>query len=160
MTELQAFRDDGPLAAWLARRAGHDVPSSSGRLGWLVPPALRVIEYGAIVALTAVADSDAMPACYALLAVLAFHHYDIVYRLRTQGQAPPAWVGMAGGGWDGRLIAVAVVALVAGDALGVLLLVAAVVLGALFAGESIASWRGFAHSERTAEYLDQDLEEA
>ena len=44
-------------------------------------------------------------AAFALLCALAFRHYDLVYRLRHRGVAPPRWLDRAGGGWDGRLLA-------------------------------------------------------
>ena len=65
-----------------------------------------------------------MPLCFALLAVLAFHHYDTVYRLRHQRLAPPAWLRAAGGGWEGRVLVACVLALA--GVLGPGLLVAAV----------------------------------
>jgi hypothetical protein len=152
MSALEAFRDDGPLASGL-----HLAPS--GRLAWLVPPLLRALEYGGLIALTALAAPDAMPICFALLGVLAFHHYDIVYRLRAQGQAPPEWLRTAGGGWEGRLLIAAVLALAGETALRGGLLAGAIILGVLFVGESIASWIRFARTERPALALDQDLED-
>jgi hypothetical protein len=153
MTALDLYRDDGPLVGRLALHPG-------GRLRWLWPPLVRALEYGGLIALTAAAAPGAMPICFALLGVLAFHHYDIVYRLRTQGQAPPAWVGAAGGGWDGRLLVAAVLAIIGGDALRTGLLVAAIALALVFAGESIAGWIRFTRAERDVPYLDQaDLED-
>jgi Family of unknown function (DUF5941) len=148
MTALDAFRDDGPLAERL--------PRATGRLAWLVPPLLRALEYGGLIALTAAVDADAMPICFALLGVLAFHHYDTVYRLRTQGHPPPDWVRLAGGGWDGRLLIAAVLALVGGDALRAGMLAAAIALALLFVGESVAGWIRFAGAERPVASLDQE----
>src|SRR4051812_9167325 len=48
-------------------------------LWWLVPALLRAGEYGMVVAVAALAGhhaSHALPAAYALLAALSFHHYD------------------------------------------------------------------------------------
>jgi hypothetical protein len=116
------------------------------RLAWTVPPLLRGLEYALLIKLTVVADPDALPRCYALLCALAFHHYDIVYRLRQQGIAPPAWVRAAGGGWDGRLLLAAVLTVTGG--LGVALLAAAAALAALYGTESIVSWRAFITAQR------------
>jgi Family of unknown function (DUF5941) len=130
--------------------------SHGGRLAWLVPPLLRVLEYAFLIRLTVVADRDAMPLCFALLAVLAFHHYDTVYRLRHQRLAPPAWLRAAGGGWEGRVLAASVLALA--GVLGPGLLVAAIGLGALFLTETVVSWVRYARAERPAVLDDEDDE--
>jgi hypothetical protein len=130
--------------------------SHGGRLGWLVPPLLRVLEYAFLIRLTVVADRDAMPLCFALLAALAFHHYDTVYRLRHQRLAPPAWLRAAGGGWEGRVLIASVLA-VAG-VLGPGLLVAAVGLGALYLTETVISWVRYARAERPVALDDEDEE--
>ena len=161
MTALAAYRDDGPLAAALARaleRAGTPGAAAArgeGRFAWAVPPVLRLLEYGALIALSALAGGS-LPGCFALLAVLAFHHYDIVYRLRHQRIGPPAWLRAAGGGWEGRLIGAAALA-----ALGLLAegtVVAAVVLGVLYVTESVRSWVSFLGGGPSA-YDDEDAAE-
>ena len=98
MSALQLYRDDGPLAAWIAGRAAAARGPRTGThpLAWLVPPLLRLVEYGSLIALTAAADPDALPVCFALLGVLAFHHYDTVYRLRHQRLAPREQVALEG----------------------------------------------------------------
>ena len=126
----------------------------AGRLAWAVPPLLRLVEYGALIRLTVLAGRSAMPLCYAVLGVLAFHHYDVVYRLRHQRIAPPEWVSAVGGGWDGRLIVAFALAAVGGLEVG--LLVAAIALGAVFVAESALSWLRFASGTRSAAYDDDD----
>jgi hypothetical protein len=54
------------------------------------------------------------------------------------------WLLAAGGGWEGRIAAAAVLAAV--GAIGVGLLVGAVALGLLFACEGAVSWARFARS--------------
>src|SRR4028118_925571 len=81
-----------------------------GRLDWLVPPLLRTLEYCSIAAVTASVAPQAMPLCYALLAALAFPHYDTFYRLRHRRVPPPDWLRLVGGGWEVRLLVVAVLA--------------------------------------------------
>jgi hypothetical protein len=130
--------------------------SHGGPLAWLVPPLLRVLEYAFLIRLTVVADRDAMPLCFALLAALAFHHYDTVYRLRHQRLAPPAWLRAAGGGWEGRVLIASVLALA--GVLGPGLLVAAVGLGALYLTETVISWVRYARAERPAVLDDEDDE--
>jgi hypothetical protein len=146
-------------AGWFVLLAGAGSAAPGGsRFSWTAPPLLRALEYTALVKLTVLDDPGAMPACFALLAVLAFHHYDAVYRLRHQRTAPPAWTNLAGGGWDGRLLVAAVLALagVLGDVLGVV----AVVLGLAFVAESVTSWLRFVGAERPTLYEDEDLEDA
>ncbi|HEX8103026.1 MAG TPA: DUF5941 domain-containing protein [Solirubrobacteraceae bacterium] len=128
-----------------------------GAFSWLVPPVLRALEYAGLIRLTSLADPDAMPICFALLAVLAFHHYDIVYRLRQQGAAPPAWTRTVGGGWEGRLLVAAVLA--AFDVLGTGMLVAAIALTCVWVGESVASWTSYARALRPAVIDDEEAED-
>jgi hypothetical protein len=80
-----------------------------------------------------------------------------VYRLRHQRVAPPAWLDAAGGGWDGRLLAIFVLA--AAGALGIGLTVIAVALAVLFGGESVLSWLRFAQAERPRSYGEDDDDE-
>ena len=108
---------------------------------WAVPPAIRTLEYGLLIW---IADGDA--AAFALLGVLAFHHYDLVYRLAQPGRAPPAWVGAVAGGWDGRLVLACV--LLAAGALPAGLFVARGVLAVLFVGEAHRELGRFERAER------------
>lgn len=184
MTALQAYRDDGPVSALVARTFGRVVPldalaltvlgalvlaavlataeaplageaavaatafvllagarsrdDEAGALAWLVPPLLRGVEYSFLIALTARVHPDAMPLCFAFVTVVALHHYDTVYRLRHQHVAPPAWIVLVGGGWEGRLLLASFFALA-----GILdwaLLVASVALALVYTVESAASW--------------------
>lgn len=128
---------------------------SAGALAWAVPPLLRTFEYGFLIALTRLADPDAMPLCFAFLVVLAFHHYDTIYRLRHQRVSPAAWVRAAGGGWDGRLLVAAV--LVPLDVLGVGLAVGTAALAVTYVGECVSSWVRFSRGERPAPYEDDEV---
>jgi hypothetical protein len=109
------------------------------RLRWMVPPALRAIEYATLLWIGAVADAE--PAAFALLCAITYHHYENVYGFRHRGVRPPAWVTATGLGWDGRLV-LGVVLLVAG-ALPAAFYVLAVLLAALFVTETVAEWRRF-----------------
>lgn len=133
------------------------------RLQWLVPPGLRIGEYAAIGYLAWWGDPATFGPVYALLSVLAFHHYDIVYRLRHQQVAPPRRVRLLGGGWDGRLIVVLVCALA--GALGPAVFVLLGWCGLLYVTDSVASWirvgrderREFSHALQLEEELDEDV---
>jgi hypothetical protein len=158
------FADDVPASglvavAFLVVVAGAARTSADrGRLAWLVPPLLRALEYGILLWVTDLADADALPAGFALLGVLAFHHYDTVYRLKHQGVPPPTWLRIVSGGWDGRLLVV--YALAAADALEPVLAVLAIALAVLFVSESVVSWLGAVRAEGTHPYIDEELEDA
>jgi hypothetical protein len=132
--------------------------AGEGRLAWAAAPLLRALEYGMLVKLTALAAPGDMAACYALLALLAFHHYDAAYRLIHQRAAPPAWTRAVAGGWDGRLAVAAVLALAGGLTAGMIAAVA--VLAPVLVAESVVSWVRFLGTERAPEYHDEDLEDA
>ena len=95
------------------------------KIRWAELPLLRGTEYMALIWIAALEGPDAYPAAFALLAALAFRHYDLVYRLRHRGVTPATWVNALSGGWDGRIV------------VGFLLLLA----GALPAGYFVAAAR-------------------
>ena len=125
------------------------------RLRWTVPPALRAIEYAGLLWIGAVAGADALPATFALLAAITYHHYDTVYGYRHRGVTAPAWVDAVAGGWDGRLVAGAVL-LVAG-ALPAAFWILAGLLAVLFVTETVAEWRRF-HAGEQPVYDDEEDE--
>ncbi|NHC15168.1 DUF5941 domain-containing protein [Motilibacter deserti] len=129
-----------PVAvAWYVLTAGAAAGRSHvSKLDWVIPPLLRAVEYFTLARVVAVVDPAAQPAAYALLAALAFHHYDTVYRLRHRRVAPPTWLRLAGGGWDVRLLLACLLVGVGGLGMGAA--VAAAVLGVLYVGESTAGW--------------------
>lgn len=108
------------------------------RFAWTVPGFLRVGEYGSLIWIAACAGDSSPAAAFALIAALAFRHYDLVYRPRYQGVSPPEWVQLAAGGWDGRLV-VAILLLATG-AMPAGMFVVAGALGALFVAECAMSW--------------------
>ncbi|ANS69413.1 integral membrane transferase [Streptomyces lincolnensis] len=82
-----------------------------GALDWLLPPLFRAAEYGTVLVLAAQADvNGALPAAFGLVAAVAYHHYDTVYRIRGNAGAPPAWLVRAIGGHEGRTLLVTVLA--------------------------------------------------
>jgi phosphatidylglycerophosphate synthase len=148
---LEAYRDDGPLARLAA---GDRV--LRGRLRWMVPPALRVVEFGGITALAAAAGDDRLPAAFALLCAIAFRHYDNVYRLRQRGEVAGDLVSRLGLGWDGRLLLVAVLVVAGATPLG--LWIAAGALGLLFVGEAVHGWLTFNRDRAVTTYEDEEEE--
>ncbi|XHM64346.1 DUF5941 domain-containing protein [Streptomyces nigra] len=84
-----------------------------GALDWLVPPVFRAAEYCTVLVLAAQADvNGALPAAFGLVAAVAYHHYDTVYRIRGGAGAPPAWLVRTIGGHEGRTLLVTLLAAV------------------------------------------------
>ncbi|MFF9391080.1 DUF5941 domain-containing protein [Streptomyces griseoluteus] len=113
-----------------------------GSLDWLVPPFFRAAEYGTVLALAARADvHGALPAAFGLVAAVAYHHYDTVYRIRGDAGAPPAWLVRAIGGQEGRTLLVTVLAaLLTASQFTVALTAIAVCVALLVLVESIRFW--------------------
>jgi hypothetical protein len=124
------------------------------RLRWMVPSALRVIEYAGLLWVASVAGDDPLPAAFTLLCAITYHHYDVVYGLRHRGIPLPRAVQAAGGGWDGRLL-LGLVLLLAG-ALPAGFYAMALAVAALFIGVSIAQWR---HIGRATQPVYDDEED-
>ena len=104
--------DAGPLA-WLLARL---VPARSWKglwsapAAWAVPAALRFIELGIVAVIALAVYPSAMVVAFWWVAIIAFHHYDVLYRA-VAGQEAPRWLTWAGLGWDGRTVLVLVTAL-------------------------------------------------
>ncbi|MEU0207577.1 DUF5941 domain-containing protein [Streptomyces canus] len=113
-----------------------------GPLDWLIPPLFRAAEYGTVLILAAAADvNGALPAAFGLVAAVAYHHYDTVYRIRGNAGAPPAWLVRAIGGHEGRTLLVTVLAaLLTASQFPVALTVLAVAVALLVLVESIRFW--------------------
>jgi phosphatidylglycerophosphate synthase len=90
------------LVAALAAGAPQD-----GSLDWLVPGALRAVEYLAVIAI-GIGYNVPLPAVFGLLFALAMHHYNLTARMEKHQRAPrfQQWAL----GWDGRLVLLAVLA--------------------------------------------------
>ncbi|MFJ3976874.1 DUF5941 domain-containing protein [Streptomyces sp. NPDC090021] len=87
-----------------------------GALDWLIPPLFRAAEYVTVLALAVKADvPGALPAAFGLIAAVAYHHYDTVYRIRGGTGAPPHWLVRTIGGHEGRVLLTAVLAAVLVD---------------------------------------------
>ncbi|MEU6658022.1 DUF5941 domain-containing protein [Streptomyces sp. NPDC046821] len=114
----------------------------TGPLDWLVPPFFRAAEYGTILLVAAKADvHGALPAAFGLVAAVAYHHYDTVYRIRGGTGAPPHWLVRAIGGHEGRTLVVTVIAaLLTATDFTVALTVCAVLVALVVLVESIRFW--------------------
>nr|BFD81540.1 hypothetical protein StreXyl84_09410 [Streptomyces sp. Xyl84] len=113
-----------------------------GALDWLVPPLFRAAEYGTVLVLAARADvHGALPAAFGLVAAVAYHHYDTVYRIRGDAGAPPARLVRAIGGQEGRTLLVTVLAaLLTAAQFKAALTVIAVLVAVVVLAESIRFW--------------------
>ena len=113
-----------------------------GALDWLVPPLFRAAEYCTVLVLAAKAEvNGALPAAFGLVAAVAYHHYDTVYRIRGNAGAPPAWLVRAIGGQEGRTLLVTVLAAaLTASQFTVALTVLAVAVALLVLVESIRFW--------------------
>ncbi|MFJ7067576.1 DUF5941 domain-containing protein [Streptomyces sp. NPDC101115] len=134
-----------PVAVIYAMTAGLAVARPlKGALDWLVPPVFRAAEYVTVLALAAKADSaQALPAAFGLVAAVAYHHYDTVYRIRGGTGAPPAWLVRTIGGHEGRTLVVTVLAALLanrGNDFTSALTALAVAVGLVVLVESIRFW--------------------
>jgi phosphatidylglycerophosphate synthase len=113
-----------------------------GALDWLVPPLFRAAEYGTVLALAVKAEvNGALPTAFGLVAAVAYHHYDTVYRIRGDAGAPPAWLVRAIGGHEGRTLLVTVLAVaLTVSQFKVALTVLAVAVALVVLVESIRFW--------------------
>ncbi|MEU0899897.1 DUF5941 domain-containing protein [Streptomyces massasporeus] len=113
-----------------------------GPLDWLVPPIFRAAEYGTVLVLAAEAGvNGALPAAFGLVAAVAYHHYDTVYRIRGDAGAPPAWLVRSIGGHEGRMLLVTVLAaLLTASQFKVALTALAVAVALVVLVESIRFW--------------------
>ena len=147
----------GAVVAWLLVLGGlSGGRAEQGAFRWLVPPAIRLGEYAGLLWIGSLEGSEGVPAAFALIAVLAFRHYDLVYRLRHRGVTPPRWVDLTGLGWEGRVL-LGYVLLLAG-ALPTAFFILAAVLAVVFVTESVAGWTGTVRSQQTAVYEEEEDE--
>lgn len=116
-----------------------------GALDWLAPPVFRIAEYCTVLALAARSEvNGALPAAFGLVAAVAYHHYDTVYRIRGGTGAPPPWLVRAIGGHEGRTLLVTLAAALwlggAGEGFTIALTAFAVVIAVTVLSESIRFW--------------------
>ena len=103
--------DAGPIASGLSRgMSPHGWDAFwRGAWAWTVPTGLRFVELG-IVALLVLAVAPALMVIgFVWMAVIAFHHYDVLYRA-LNGRSTPRWLIWSGLGWDGRSLLLLVAA--------------------------------------------------
>lgn len=109
-------------------------------LAWLVPPLIRLTEYVTVWRLVLLTDPQAQATAYWVLAVLAYHHYDTIYRQRQQRTDPPRWLETVGGGWATRLLLLYSAAALGAPAVAIVVVAGALAL--VYVVESVANWAG------------------
>jgi len=109
---LQRQSDDGPLA-WVVGRilriGSRCWPTPAG---WLIPVLLRLFELGLVAIVTLAFFPSLIVLGFAWAAVVAFHHYDVLYRA-IGGTAMPRWLTWSLGGWEIRSLLLLVTTVVA-----------------------------------------------
>lgn len=108
VTFLRRQSDTGPILSVVAL-VGVPPRLWTGRFAWALPALLRFLELGAVASIVLFGVRAAIPVAFWWLAVVAFHHYDTLYRA-LQDSAPPRWLTWLSLGWDGRTILVVVLA--------------------------------------------------
>jgi phosphatidylglycerophosphate synthase len=140
---IVAQLDPGPVA-WLVTRARPGLAEAplGGRFLWLLPPAVRLGEYAAVLMMAYAVTGDATVEVFAVLLCVAYHHYDVLYGVQHRLPPTPAGIRLAGLGVEGRVLVVAALALSGATWLQIGLWVMAAALGVLFLGYgSLRIWR-------------------
>ena len=140
-TLLSRQADAGPVLGSLAAL----VPLAtrrrwwSGRAAWAVPALLRLLELGVVAIVALLWHPSVTVVAFWWMAVVAFHHYDTLYRA-MQGFATPRWLVWLGLGWEGRTAVVLVLAAVGAATLLTGLTWGAWLLAALFVVAASVQW--------------------
>ena len=140
-TLLSRQADAGPVLSLLAGL----VPTArrrrwwSGRAAWAVPALLRLLELGIVAVVALLWHPSVTVVAFWWMTVVAFHHYDTLYRA-MQGFAAPRWLVWLGLGWEGRSAAVLVLAAAGAATLLAGLTWGAWLLAALFVVVASVQW--------------------
>jgi hypothetical protein len=131
--------DAGPLASTLARgmspKGWREV--WSGPWAWALPTSLRFLELAFVAVLALAVVPSLMIIGFVWMAIIAFHHYDVLYRALNDRDMP-RWLTWAGLGWDGRSL---LLVLAAGwGLLGVVLPIGSAVWAMLLVVIASAQW--------------------
>jgi len=97
--------DDGPVGAAVATLLRLRLPT--GRWVWVWPSVICAAEMGLVAAIVLGSADGLLPLAFGYLFIVAYHHYDTLYRA-LQGARPPRWLDWLAFGWEGRTILVLV----------------------------------------------------
>ena len=128
---LERQLDMGPMSKWIFDDSEDPM---SNRFAWATPSLLRLFEFGMVWLLA----SD-NPWAFLWLMVVAFHHYDAMYRALA-GYSMQPWINAWGLGWDGRTLLVVICALGFVITLNSLLIVGGLLLAVLFVMFASRQW--------------------
>jgi hypothetical protein len=129
------------------------------KLSWQLPAALWVAEAALLVGVVWDLPEGRRWVVFAYLAAVAWHRYDVVYRLRDTGAPSRPWVTLVTLGTDGRVVALAVLWAL-GAPLGSILPWAALALFVLYAVESALGWQAWARGQRAAAQASREVQSA
>ena len=113
--------------------------------GWQAPLLLWLAE-GIVVVSLAQQSAGVGAAAFAYLAAVAWHRYDVVYRLRDTGEPAAAWVTPVTLGVDGRIVVLTLL-WAASVPLAPVLAWGALALFVLYAAESAVGWRAWMRAQ-------------
>jgi hypothetical protein len=138
---LRRQGDSGPLMSLVAGAVPDHMRTLwwASRGGWAIPPALRLVELGVVAVVALGAFPSVTVIAFWWMAIVAFHHYDTLYRA-MQGSGSPRWLTWMGLGWDGRTVVALVLAAVGVSALTLGLTWGAWLMLALFVVVSSVQW--------------------
>jgi hypothetical protein len=138
---LQRQGDSGPLLSLIVALvpAGFRERWWAARWAWAVPAVLRLVELGVVALITLLWWPAAAVVGFWWMAVVAFHHYDTLYRA-MQDSDSPRWLTWLGLGWEGRTILVVILAALGSATLTTGLTGGAWLLAALFVVVSSVQW--------------------
>lgn len=121
-------------------------PPLQSPLAWQLPTLLWAAEAVLVIGLLLAEPDVHRWTGFAYLAAVAWHRYDVVYRLRDTGSPASAWVTLVTLGTDGRMLLL-VVAWALGGPVQALLAWGALALIIGYAVESALGWRAWARAE-------------
>lgn len=122
-------------------------PPLRDRLAWQLSSVLWLTEAGLVTGLAWHLDSPRRWVVFAYLAAVAWHRYDVVYRLRDTGVPAAPWVTLVTLGTDGRMVLLTVLWAV-GVPLEPVLGWGALALIVVYAAESASAWLTWARGRR------------
>jgi phosphatidylglycerophosphate synthase len=134
---LEQMWEGGPVVR--AVMTGRRPPGP--RWGWVVPPLLRAVEYGVVVAAASLSGAGVGAVCYGYLLAVVWHHYDSANRLRLGAPGAAASPTTRFAGFELRTVAIAALAAGGARVFSVTAATLAVVIAVLAVAQGWSLWR-------------------